>query len=274
VLTPGVLAELEVDALTALHVRHALVGQRIQVTRTPIDVTVQGLVEGRDRHELVRALRELPHGAALLVNLSTSADLMGTRAAGTPPSSSLRAVALGRNAIPAADDLRRAVVSRDAGAVANVEAEMHRIANDGLRHARAAFLEAATLRTLTERFDAARASEIPDTTSRKWRALLTEQVQRVSRGVDQVRSVLEPVFMPYAERTARPAPFVADPRGLSDEARRIAEDLGQVEQATRAALAVAETAPIAIELRDRAFWQRLAATRDRIAALAHQLTSR
>jgi hypothetical protein len=39
-----------------------------------------------------------------------------------------------------------------------------------------------------------------------------------------------------------------------------------VERATRAALAVAETAPASIELRDVTFWRRLAATRDRIAA--------
>ena len=72
---------------------------------------------------------------------------------------------------------------------------MHRIANDGLRHARTAFLEAATLSTLAERFDAARASEMSATTSGKWRALLTEQADRVTRAVDQMRTLLEPVFL-------------------------------------------------------------------------------
>ncbi len=67
-LTPDLLAELEIDALTALHARHALAGQRIQVTRTPAGVAVEGLVEGEDRDEIVRALREVPHGAALRVN--------------------------------------------------------------------------------------------------------------------------------------------------------------------------------------------------------------
>ncbi len=43
---------------------------------------------------------------------------------------------------------------------------------------------------------------------------------------------------------------IAAEQHLGDAARRIAEDLGQVERATRAALAVAETAPATIELRD------------------------
>jgi hypothetical protein len=287
VLTPGVLAELEVDVLTALHTRNALVGQRIQVTRTPAGVAVDGLVEGvhRDRDELVRVLREVPHGAVLRVNLSTPGDLIGARATNgsSPSSSTLRAVTLDRNAVPAADDLRRALATRGsragggaAGAGVNIEAEIHRIANDGLRNARTAFLEAATLRTLAERFDTARASELSDITSRKWLALLTAQADRVARAVDQVRNQLEPLFVPSGElaapatasgstASAAQTRLAADQR-LGDAARRIAEDLTQVERATRAALAVAETAPVSIELRDVTFWRRLAATRDRITA--------
>ena len=191
--TPDVLQELEVDVLTVLQARQALSGQRIHVTRTPASVTVEGLVEGGDSDELVRALRAVPHGAALRVNLSTPADLIGARPAGTSSPSSLRAVALGRDAIPAADDLRRAVASRDGGAAApgapieNVETGMHRMANDGLRHARTAFLEAATLSMLADRFDVVRLSEISATTSGKWRVLLTEQADRVTRAVDQMR---------------------------------------------------------------------------------------
>jgi hypothetical protein len=287
-VTPDVLRELEVDVLTVLQLRHALSGQRIQVTRTPAGVTVEGLVEGGDRDALVRALRALPHGAALRVNLTTPADLMGTGpAAGTSTPSSLRAVALGRDAIPAADDLRRAVVSREGGkgasnvSIENVEAGIHRIANDGLRYARTAFLEAATLSTLADRLDAARAADIPERTSEKWRVLLTEQANRVERGVYQMRTLLEPVFLTYDDRAAlraqpQPAPGAqaVDRPGPGGEARRIAEDLREVEQATRAALAVAEVAPGTIELRERAFWRRLAATGDRIAAFRQQLMSR
>jgi RNA polymerase sigma factor (sigma-70 family) len=283
-VTPDVLPELEVDVLMVLQARHALSGQRIQVTRTPAGVTVEGLVEGGDSDELVRALRAVPHGAALRVNLSTPEDLIGARPPGTSSPSSLRAVALGRDAIPAADDLRRAVVSRDGGAVApgvpseNVETGVHRIANDGLRHARTAFLEAATLGTLADRFDTVRASEIPATTSGKWRALLTEQADRVTRAVDQMRTLLEPVFLTYDERTSlrsQPvSPLAGDRLGPGGEARRIAEDLRQVEHDTRAALAVAEIAPATIELRERTFWRRLAATSDRIAAFRQQLIAR
>jgi RNA polymerase sigma factor (sigma-70 family) len=281
-LTPGLLAELEIDALTALHARHALAGQRIQVTRTPVAVAVEGLVEGQNRDEIVRALREVPHGAALRVTLSTPADLIGARGTGNVTggaagTSTLRAVTLDRNAVPAADDLRRALASRG-GDAGNIEAEIHRLANDGLRHARAAFLEAATLRTLAERFDAASASGLADITSTKWRALLTAQAERVAGAVDRVRTELEPLFIQGGE-SATPAPGggsgstpsaastrIAADQHLGDAARRIAEDLGQVERATRAALAVAETAPATIELRDATFWRRLGATRDRIAA--------
>jgi hypothetical protein len=245
-------------------------------------VAVEGLVEGQDRDELVRALREVPHGAALHVNLSTPADLIGTPRAGPSPSSSLRAVALNRDAVPAADDLRRAIARRGAGSVTNVEAEIHRLANDGLRDARTAFLEAATLSALADRFDALDASAMHDTTSRKWRALLVEQIDRVAHAVDQVRALLAPVFVrddePAAPRSASghtprlvPAPMIEDTRDLGDEAQRIAGDLRQVERATRAALAVAESAPTTIELRDAAFWDRLAATSDRIAALIRQV---
>lgn len=286
-LTPSALAELEVDALTALHARHALVGQRIQVTRTPSSVAVEGLVEGQNRDDLVRALRAVPHGAALSVNLSTPAELLGSTAGRTSPSpspsspsssssssSTVRSVALDRDAVPAADDLRRAIMARPAGAVANVEAEIHRLANDGLRDARASFLEAATLSTLAARFDAARASDLLDSTSTKWRTLLAEQVDRVARAVDQLRSRLEPVFVRYDQQATSPsgpAAGAADDRRVSDEARRIAEDLREVERAASAALAVAETAPATIELREAAFWRRLAATRDRIAALKQHL---
>ena len=290
-LTPSLLAELEIDALTALHARHALAGQRIQVTRTPVSVAVEGLVEGQDRDEIVRVLRGVPHGAALRVTLSTPADLIGTRAAGNATggavgTSTLRAVTLERNAVPAADDLRRALVSRGVGAAGNVEAEIHRVANDGLRHARTAFLEAATLRTLAERFDAARAPGLPDITSAKWRALLTAQAERVAGAVGQVRTELEPLFVPGGEPGAAGGPGagsgsssmpsaaftrIAAEQYLGDSARRIAEDLGQVERATRAALAVGETAPATIELRDATFWRRLAATRDRIAAFTEHV---
>lgn len=301
-LTPSLLAELEIDALTALHAQRALAGQRIQVTRTPGSVAVEGLVEGRDRDEIVRALREVPHGAALRVTLSTPADLMfGTRASGRATggaagTATLRAVTLERNAVPAADDLRRALVSRHAGSAGhvaagnietgNVEAEIHRIANDGLRHARTAFLEAATLRTLAERFDAVRASELSDITSAKWRVLLTAQADRVAVAVDQVRTELEPLFVQGggsvvsgAGSGSSPMPSAASTRMaaeqlLGDAARRIAEDLEQVERATRAAFAVAETAPATIELRDATFWRRLAATRDRIAAFTEHVTPR
>jgi hypothetical protein len=284
-VTPDMLPELEVDVLTVLQARQALSGQRIHVTRTPAGVTVEGLVEGGDSDGLVRALRAVRHGAALRVNLTTPADLIGARPAGTSPPSSLRAVALGRDAIPAADDLRRAVVSREGGAAAagvpieNVETGMHRIANDGLRHARTAFLEAATLSTLAERFEEVRLSEITAGTSRKWRALLTEQADRVTRAVDQMRTLLEPVFLTYDERTAlrsQPgsAPPAGDRPGPGGEARRIAEDLRQVEHDTRAALAVAEIAPATIELREPTFWRRLAATSERIAALRQLLMAR
>ena len=218
-VTPDVLPELEVDVLTVLQARQALSGQRIQVTRTPANVTVEGLVEGGDSDALVRALRAVPHGAALRVNLTTPADLIGARPAGTSAPSSLRAVALGRDAIPAADDLRRAVVSRDGGAAApgvpieNVETGMHRIANDGLRHARTALLEAATLRTLADRFEAARPSDMSATTAGKWRALLTEQADRVTRAVDRMRALLEPVFLTYDERTTLQSQPAAAPPG-------------------------------------------------------------
>jgi RNA polymerase sigma factor (sigma-70 family) len=299
-LTPTLLAELEIDALTALHARHALAGQRIQVTRTPVSVAVEGLVEGQDRDEIVRALREVPHGSALRVALTTTADLLGARAAGnaaghatggaaggagTAGTATLRAVTLDRNAVPAADDLRRALVSR--GASGDVEGQIHRLANDGLRHSRAAFLEAATLRTLAERFDVARAAGLPDITSAKWRVLLTSQAERVANAVDQVRTQLEPLFMqgesggsgggssagsgvtPSAAYTR-----MAAEEHLGEAARRIADDLGQVERATRAALAVAEAAPATIELRDATFWRRLAATRDRIAAFTEHVIPR
>lgn len=283
-VTPDVLPELEVDVLTVLQARHVLSGHRIQVTRTPAGVTVEGLVEGGDSGELVRALRALPHGAALRVKLSTPEDLIGARPAGPSSPSSLRAVALGRDAIPAADDLRRAVVSREGGAAApgvaieNVETGMHRIANDGLRHARTAFLEAVTLSMLADRFDVARLAEMSATTTGKWRALLTEQADRVTRAVDRMRALLEPVFLTYDERAALrsppvsvSAPLAGDRLGPGGEARRLAEDLRQVEHDTRAALAVAEVAPETIELRERAFWRRLAATSDRIAGLRQQL---
>ncbi len=75
-------------------------------------------------------------------------------------------------------------------------------------------------------------------------------------------------------RQPAPGSQAADRHGPGGEARRIAEDLRQVEQATRAALAVAEVAPATIELRERTFWRRLAATGDRIAAFRQQLMSR
>jgi hypothetical protein len=283
-LTPSLLAELEIDALTALHARHALAGQRIQVRRTAASIAVEGLVEGRDRDELVRALRAVPHGAALQVTLSTSADLLGTRGTSASSSSTLRAVTLDRHAVPAADDLRRALVSRGAGQVANVEAEIHRVANEGLRNARTAFLEAATLRILAERFDTARASDLSEATSGKWHALLTAQADRVARAVDQMRTQLEPLFVQDGEpamsgagsgsMASAASTRIAAEQGLSDAARRIAEDLTLVERATRAALAVAETAPATIELRDTTFWRRLAVTRDRIAAFTQHVTLR
>ena len=153
-LTPDALAELEIDALIVLHGRGALAGQRIQVTRTSTRVAVEGLVEGPDRDEIVRALREVPHGDALLVRLSTPADLIGRPRPRSSPSSNLRAVTLGRDAIPAADDLRQALARRAAGSATNVEAEMHRLANEGLQGARTGFLEAALLSTLADRFAA------------------------------------------------------------------------------------------------------------------------
>lgn len=281
-LTPGALAELEIDALTVLHARHALVGQRIQMTRTPTSVAVEGLVEGQDRDELVRALREVPHGGALRVHLTTPADLIGTPRPGGSPSSSLRAVALDRDAIPAADDLRQAMARRADGSVTNVETEIHRLANDGLRHARTAFLEAATLSALADRFDAVNASAMEGTTSAKWLVLLAEQSDRVAVAVDQLRTLLEPLFVrdvePAAPRSASagtpklvPAPAIEDTRHLGGGARQIAEALRQVEGATRAALAIAESAPATIELRDPAFWRRLAATRERVAIFKRQL---
>ena len=157
-LTPDALAELEIDALIVLHGRGALAGQRIQVTRSSTRVAVEGLVEGPDRDEIVRALREVPHGDALLVRLSTPADLSGRPPARSSPSSNLRAVTLGRDAIPAADDLRQALARRAPGghngSATNVEAEVHRLANEGLQGARTGFLEAALLSTLADRFAA------------------------------------------------------------------------------------------------------------------------
>ena len=133
-----------------------------------------------------------------------------------------------------------------------------------------------------------------DTTTNKWRGLLAGQTDRVAHAVDQVRTLLEPVFVrqdqppapgapgPASERMPRPAPPIKDPASedpriedplsLAAAARRVADDLGQVERATRAALTVAETPPDTIELRDAAFWRRLAATRERIAALKRPLT--
>jgi hypothetical protein len=215
----------------------------------------------------------VPHGVALRVHLSTPADLMANSRAVGSPSSNLRAVELDRDAIPVADDLRQAIVSRrGAGAVTDVEAEIHRVANDGLRDARTVFLEAATLSALADRFDAVSSSGTPDSTSRKWRALLAEQADRVAVAVDQLRTRLEPMFVPGDQRASRSAAIMAEEtRRPSDAARQIAEELRQVERATRAALAVAETAPSTIELRDAAFWRRLAGTSERIAGLKRQL---
>jgi hypothetical protein len=270
-MTPDALADLEIDALTVLHTRHALVGQRIQVTRTPTSVAVDGLVEGQDRDALVRALREVPHGVSLRLHLTTPEDLIATTHGGHSSSSTMRAVALDRDAIPVADDLRQAIAQR--GGTSDVEAEVHRVANDGLREARTVFLEAATLSALADRFDAVNASAMEGATSKKWRTLLAEQTDRVGTSVDRVRKLLEPLFMRDAEPAPRlaPAPPIDDTRQLSAEARRIAEELREVERATRAALAVGESAPDTIELRDPAFWRRLAATSDSISALKRQL---
>lgn len=283
-LTPDALAELEIDALIVLHGRGALAGQRIQVTRSSTRVAVEGLVEGPDRDEIVRALREAPHGDALLVRLSTPADLASGDVGLPRPrgsrSSNLRAVTLGRDAIPAADDLRQALARRAAGSATNAEAEVHRLANEGLQGARTGFLEAALLSTLTDRFAALSGPAMAETTTNKWRGLLAGQTDRVAHAVDQVRTLLEPVFVssdrPPAPGAAPPIedPPIKDPLSLADAARRLADDLGQVERATRAALTVAETPPDTIELRDAAFWRRLAATRARVAALKRQLVER
>jgi RNA polymerase sigma factor (sigma-70 family) len=288
-LTPDALAELEIDALIVLHGRGALAGQRIQVTRSLTRVAVEGLVEGPDRDEIVRALREVPHGDALLVRLSTPADLIGLPRPRSSPSSNLRAVTLGRDAIPAADDLRQALARRapggQNGSATNVEAEVLRLANEGLQGARTGFLEAALLSTLADRFAALSGPSMADPTrpatiTNKWRGLLAGQTDRVADAVDQVRTLLEPVFVsqdqPPAPGAAPPIenPPIDNPLSLADAARRLADDLGQVERATRAALTVAETPPDTIELRDAAFWRRLAATRERAAALKRQLVER
>jgi hypothetical protein len=236
----------------------------------------------------------VPHGETLLVRLSTPADLASGRPpARSSPSSNLRAVTLGRDAIPAADDLRQALARRAAGSATNVEAEMHRLANEGLQGARTSFLEAALLSTLADRFAALSGPAMADTTANKWRGLLAGQTDRVSHAVDQVRTLLEPVFASHgqpppgaaSERMPRPAPVpnadlpiedppIESPLSLADAARRVADDLGRVERATRAALTVAETPPDTIELRDAAFWRRLAATRERVAAIKRQVVER
>ncbi len=158
-----------------LQARHALSGQRIQVTRTPAGVTVEGLVEGGDRDELVRALRAVPHGAALRVNLSTPADLIGARpAAGTsitfeparggarretrfPP----RTICGARSCRAMAGRARRMSRSRTSRRESIASRTM------ACDHARTAFLEAATLSTLADRFDAARASDMSDERRRR-----------------------------------------------------------------------------------------------------------
>ena len=285
-LTQDALAALEIDALIVLHGRGALAGQRIQVTRTSTRVAVEGLVEGPDRDEIVRALREALHGDALLVRLSTPEDLASGRPSPrSSPSSNLRAVTLGRDAIPAADDLRQALARRAAAgsSATNVEADVLRLANEGLQGARTGFLEAALLSTLADRFAALSGPAMADTTTNKWRGLLAGQTDRVAHAVDQVRTLLEPVFVSHdrpsasgaaSERMTGPAPPIGDLLSLADAARRVADELGQVERATRAALTVAETPPDTIELRDAAFWRRLAATRERVAALKRQLVER
>jgi hypothetical protein len=92
------------------------------------------------------------------------------------------------------------------------------------------------------------------------------------------------LFVPNSAAVARAsggasAPSAASTRLAADQqfgdaARRIAEDLGQVERAAREAFAVAEVAPASIELRDDTFWRRLGATRDRIEAFTEHVTPR
>ena len=208
----------------------------------------------------------------------------GRATGGAAGTSTLRAVTLDRNAVPAADDLRRALASRGALAAAAGSPA-------GISRPRSIASRTTACATRARRFSKRRrcgrwrsASTrrarpgLPDITPAKWRALLAAQAERVACAVDQVRTQLEPcscraASRPRPRRDAGSSPMpsaaftrIAAEQHLGDAARRIADDLGQVERAARAALAVAETAPATIELRDATFWRRLAATRDRIAA--------
>jgi hypothetical protein len=86
-----------------------VVGQRIHVARAPAAVMVSGLVEGADRQDLVSRLRAMPNSAALRVDLETPEELATATTAGArgPTHLTFRLVDLQRDAIPAADHVRR-----------------------------------------------------------------------------------------------------------------------------------------------------------------------
>jgi hypothetical protein len=232
---------------------------------------------------LIEALRAVPHGRALQLALRTPEELAGTTQPRGAGRVSVRTVTVDGGAIPAADDLRAYVLAAGAGATgSDVDREIQRLANDGLRRSRAALLEALTLENLADRYDAQPADTLGAATLLKWQRLLAAQADRVAIDLQQLRLFLEPIFRapPLAASVeATTTPDASDaaghesPAAWSVRAQQIGAALIEIERGVRSALAAADTRPTSVELRSPAFWRRATNTEQLLQVFKRQFTT-
>jgi hypothetical protein len=249
-LDAAALAALEVDALVAIDRFDALLGGRLTVQRDASSVIVQGLVDDSQRRQIRALLRSLPHADALRLDMRTLDEAVR----GTPPASGIarfQPLSFDPDSIPVAAELRAYV----AAPALDIDAEVRRLANDGLRRSREALVHALAIESVAERFDDEALQALNRDAHGKWRALIGKHAAAVAADLQRLRRALEPALSP---RTAA-EPDARDDQAAPADIRAAVRDLGsravRIDDGVRAALAASSEPPEEIKLRDPAFWR-------------------
>lgn len=197
-------AALEVEVLERLNQVNALLGEQLNLTRTPNgQLKVEGIVETDTRKaELLRALQAVVHHPAVKVEINTVAEAQARQA----PSSQARQVIIQdaqvtQQAIPVETELRNYFSPRGLTGE-RLEQEMQRFSAQICSRSSRARAHALALKQIADRFTATQLPTLDQTTRERWRALLQQHAQGYRREWQQLRQQLQPIFAGAAETGA------------------------------------------------------------------------
>lgn len=277
VITPKRLSEsalmgLEVEALHLLDGAGALLGEQVNVTRTPTGIVrVEATVDSNARKDdLERALAPLGRNPGVHVTVETfdaaalrdhqrevdqiQTDSQSKQMPAVPVVPVVREVEIQKDDIPVGPLLRRYFGSADVNP--DTDEQVRTFANRAVEQSRLIVQHAWAMKSLASRYSTDARRQLDDRARSTWQALIREHAAAIAHHGSQLQHLLQPAFFPDEAVALTASDTPVDDIALAAE--RILALAHTQDDAVRTALATSATSTsTATFLQTQQFWHAL-----------------